>query len=77
MNLVKEAYAEYGHDSYNGTISTTSKCVKHHRKFYSDASVEAWLATEEPWEVTEKWGACKYVEYPESTKVAFFGWAAE
>ena len=76
-HLVKEAYYYHGHDAYNGTISTTSKLEKHHRKFYSDESVDAWLDTAEPWEVTEKWGACKYVEYPESKKVAFFGWAAE
>ena len=75
-HLVKEAYYYHGHDSYNGTISTTSKLVQHFQHFHTDAEVDAWLDTDEPWNLTEKWGACKYVEYPESKKVAFFGWAA-
>jgi hypothetical protein len=76
-HLVKEAYYYHGHDSYNGTISTTSGLKKHSMGFDTDEQVDAWLNTDEPWDLTEKWGACKYVQYPETKKVAFFGWAAE
>jgi len=75
-HLVKEAYYYHGHDSYNGTISTTSKCIEHFQHFNSDAEVDAWLDTDEPWNVTEKWGACKFVRYPDSKRIAFFGWAS-
>lgn len=76
VDLVKEAYYEYGHDSYNGTISTTTKCVEHFQHFNSDAEVQDWLNGDEPWSITEKWGACKFVRLPDSDKIAYFGWAA-
>ena len=75
-HLVKEAYYYHGHDTYNGTISTTTKLSKFNKRFTTDAEVDAWLETDMPWDVTEKWGACKYVDYPESERIALFGWAA-
>jgi hypothetical protein len=76
-HLVKEAYYYHGHDSYNGTISTTSGLKEHRMGFETDEQVDAWLVTDEPWDLTDKWGPCGYVQYPESQKIAFFGWAAE
>ena len=75
-HLVKEAYYYHGHDSYNGTISTTSKCVEHFQHFNTDVEVDAWLETSDPWKLTDKWDACKFVRYPETKRIAFFGWAA-
>ena len=75
-HLVKEAYYYHGHDAYNGTISTTCGLDKFNKQFETDADVDAWLDTDQPWDITEKWGPCNYVQYPESQKIAFFGWAA-
>ena len=76
-HLVKEAYYFHGHDAYNGTISTTSHLEKCKKSFVTDAEVDAWLDTDEPWNITDKWSSCKYVQYPESQKIALFGWAAD
>ena len=40
-HLVKEAYYYHGHDSYNGTISTTSGLKEHRMGFETDEQVDA------------------------------------
>ena len=75
-DLVQEAWDREGRNSYNGTISTTTKCLKHFHRMQTDAEVEEWLKTDEPFDLTQKWGPCKYVTYPESFRVTYFGWAA-
>lgn len=85
----EEATYEHGHDSYNGTISTTrgailktlpGKCTAAAIRRFEDEATER----------TEKWGACWAVElslsmskkrFPNLTRghraFLFVGWAAE
>lgn len=81
---VKRAEYESGHDSYNGTISTTSgfKMGKLDGKA-TDAAIRRWESA--ALDRTEKWGPCECLELPRShakgaprghRKFLFVGWAA-
>lgn len=79
--LVQEAEWEYGHDPYNGTISTTSlsrKPAKVIRKRFTDKARKEAVKVAEADDWGEKWesrvidcGATKGVHV-----WAFYGWAS-
>lgn len=80
--LVQEAEWEYGHDPYNGTISTTSlsrRPVKVIRKRYTKKAEQEAISVAEADDWGEKWesrvidcGACGDGNY----MYAFYGWAS-
>jgi hypothetical protein len=74
--LVDQALYEKGHDSYNGTISTTSGFI-----FLGRAAEPYAMAHDyQTWpENIQKWGRCGCVEIDplgNDRRFVFFGWAA-
>ena len=83
----REAEHEHGHNSYNGTISTTASftITELDQTSFTQAAIDRWL--ERAWERTEKWGPCECLELPRKLApkgtprghraYLFAGWAAE
>ena len=60
-SLVDEALYEYGHDSYNGTISTTGGfTVRNDNPRYGTKAFDKW--ENKMLDVAEKWGNCVCIE---------------
>ena len=74
--LVKEAYYYHGHDPYNGTISTTTGLKEHFQHFHTDEEVQAFLDADDLFNYVRKWEVAKFVRFPETDRIAIFGWAA-
>jgi hypothetical protein len=71
---VTEAEYEYGHNAYNGTISTTNGFTDKTSTFKaSGLTIDKFI--EEHLDNTEKWGSAWGVEVKKGEFV-FFGWAA-
>lgn len=69
---VEQAQYDYGHDPYNGTISTTSGWFMAPGRVRTVDDLEDWALDE-----TEKWGDCVCMQDPnDSTRWHFAGWAA-
>jgi hypothetical protein len=71
QNAVEQAQHEYGHDPYNGTISTTNgfRMVTKKPGQTMEQLEDEWL------DKLEKWGKCACVDLG-GKRYAFFGWAA-
>jgi hypothetical protein len=78
---VADAHYDFGHDPYNGTISTTNGFKDLTSEFRSSGKpLETFI--EEKLDVLEKWGEAGgvCVKEPEKDKLGdyiFFGWAAD
>ena len=70
-NAVDDALYEEGHNSYNGTISTTDGFIDKTNEYKKDP--ENW--DEKAEDATEKWGAVWGAE-TETGKYRFTGWAS-
>lgn len=79
-SLVKDAKHDYGHNAYNGTISTTSglKYTKYPDPMPAhDNDLLAWIS-EVAIERAKKWGPALCVKsVTEPDLYYYFGWAAE
>ena len=80
--LVAEAHYEYGHDPFNGTISTTEGFIEMPFGLAEDS--EDWMERVFDSEEVRKWGPCACVEATHIEKNDkgwplwhFAGWAAE
>jgi hypothetical protein len=69
---VRDAQYEYGHDGYNGTISTTGG-FKMFRQTIGPVTKEE---LEKGWDTSHKWEACWCVQHAPG-EFTFWGWAAE
>ena len=65
-DLVDQALWEYGHDPYNGTISTTCGFIMTSidQKRVTQQAIDRWL--EKAWEQTDKHVPCHCLELPRS-----------
>jgi len=75
-DAVDSAYYEYGHDAYNGTISTTSGYAI--IPLEEGESIDEWSLRVIDDPCVSKWNDCACVRDPEegSTLWHFAGWAA-
>jgi len=76
---VDAAYYEYGHDAYNGTISTTSGYIE--IPLEEGESIDDWAQRVIDDDRVRKWENCAVVEDPEVAGESgpvwhFAGWAA-
>ncbi len=85
-DAVAQAEFEYGHDPYNGTISTTEGFTMRPLTAgkFTRAAIRRW--EEHAVDTTSKWGPCQCLELPRSyakgkprgiRAYLFVGWAAE
>ena len=74
-NAVAGAFFEYGHDPYNGTITTTRGFVL--IPLNEGESVDEWMDRVIEDNRVQKWENCACVQDPDDPKKWFFaGWAA-
>jgi hypothetical protein len=83
--LVSDAVFDYGHDPYNGTISTTRLNTRRKpvvvRKRFTEKAIDAAYEVAEKDKWGEKWEArvidCGLVPHKKGVHMwAFYGWAA-
>ena len=81
QNAVEQAQFEYGHDSYNGTISTTSGVVELNVTAGDaetiDNLINKFFDGNMSMPAIQKWGKCGAIKHPDGKGYVFFGWAAE
>ena len=73
-DAVDEAIYDYGHDPYNGTISTTSGFVMIPRE--EDESYEEWARRVIEDSRVQKWQDCACTAGNSKEEWVFAGWAA-
>ena len=73
-DAIEEALYEYGHDPYNGTISTTEGLNNVDHLFNSDEEAEDWLV-----EHCHKWGEVQVVKVGTRSEFHYLAgwWASE
>ena len=71
-NAVEDALYDYGHSSYNGSISTTNGVINKTDEYKKDP--DGWDGKAE--DATDKWGPVWGAE-TEPGKFRFTGWAAD
>ena len=78
---VNYATFEHGHDSYNGTISTTSGVIELNVKVTDtetiDNLINKFFDGDMSMPAIQKWGKAGAIKHPDGKGYVFFGWAAE